>query len=156
MCLLAGVLVFSGCIQTGVVDQQAPEKPTLELKAELVECSYNDYKKDSKNRYAFFYKVWNNGELPTKQGAAVCLALEGRKRPQCIKLNRRYYKGQVLWNEIKWPDGRVGQEWVIPSGWTSRQDGKYRLYYTEKPNLLRYENIVLDEGSSVGCKTAAH
>jgi hypothetical protein len=150
--LLAGLILACGCLAGQAPEQAAPAPQKLELRANLAECSYVDYPSEGIGRFRLFFKVWNAGEIPTKQHAAVCLSSEKGLRPHCINLNEVYHNGQVLWNEINWTGGRKGQEWTVENR-GGRSDGSFRLYYTEDQNTLDAPATTIYEGRTEDCKT---
>lgn len=153
---LMALAVVSGCLQ----QQQQPEvvfieAPKVNLKAHLVECTFDKFV-DGNNRYTLFYKVWNAGETATKVPSKICIAHENSQNPHCRNLNQAYHNGQVLWNEISWPDGRVGQEFFIETSSDTVEDLSYGLYLNEDLHDLTKSSATLAEGRTGSCRIVQH
>jgi hypothetical protein len=145
------VLLALGCIER----EQVIETTFIELKPEfgskLHECTYGEYA-GGENIYSFYYKIWNDGETPTKINAAVCVLIEDSLRPRCIRLNQAYHNGQTLWGGIIWPSGKLGQKWHVVSPGETRRGLGYIVYYTENINTLLADKIVITRGNTDKCR----
>jgi hypothetical protein len=125
------------------------DKAMPNLKADLIECFYLDYKPDpNENQFRFVFNIVNIGYVPTHAGATICVDGDLEYSARCIKFDKIYDRDNPIL-DMNSLDNELNFYFESEM---ERQDQNYRLVYYPEANSK--DSKIIYESSTSDCEDA--